>query len=324
MRYPSFEGLRKSFGSSSGGAAGGGGSGNSLFSSLWSSGSTMAGASFTSNDSFLDDLGPTQNNAYDDLPNSLPTEGGNGNGRPRLDRWNSSERTATTLGPFNNRMTRTQTSDSICSSFSDTQPPPESPKENNSNDGINYRFVEQGGVDVLEVDPLDRSDPALAQPIILPPVAGHIPDFHPDFGIQAVPLNRDLEEKIARAMVRDADVIPVPKWASQAISEQPNDVHSPVNEDTIPTDDPVTLSRSLIVNLKKREIYEWALTRQCSSNGCRQELVRRKLYSGRRPQGEYSSLAPQVSAILREIVDNSKGDNIHALKKAYKSRFNLS
>ncbi|KAA8910836.1 hypothetical protein TRICI_004024 [Trichomonascus ciferrii] len=329
MRYPSFEGLRKSFGSSSGGggATGAGGSSNSLFSSLWSSGSTMAGASFTSNDSFLDDLGPTHNNAYDDLPNSLPTAG-DGNGRPKLDRYNSSERTATTLGPFNNRMTRTQTSDSISSSFSDFQPPPESPKENNTNtNGINYRFVQQGDVDVLEVDPLDTSDPALAQPIILPPIAGHIPDFHPDFGIQAVPLNRDLEEKIARAMVRDADVIPIPKWASQAKSEQrPNDTESSVNniDEPTPSDEPVTLSRSLIVNLKKREIYEWALTRQCSSNGCRQELVRRKLYSGRRPQGEYASLAPQVSTILREIIDNSKGDNIHALKKAYKSRFNLS
>lgn len=323
MRYPSFEGLRKSFGSSSGGG-GGGGNNNSLFSSLWFSNSTMAGASFTSTDSFLDDLGPTQNNAYDDLPNSLPATG-NGNDRPKLDRWDSSERTATTLRPFNNRMTRTQTSDSICSSFSDTQPPPESPKDSHiNNDGINYRFVEQGGVDVLEVDSLDTSDAALARPIILPPVAGHIPDFHPDFGIQAVPLNRDLEEKIARAMVRDADVIPVPKWASQAKSDQPNDVDSFENGETIPTDDPVTLSRSLIVNLKKREIYEWAVTRQCSSNGCRQELIRRKLYSGRKPQGEYSSLAPQVTSILREIIDNSKGDNVQALKKAYKSRFNLS
>lgn len=38
---------------------------------------------------------------------------------------------------------------------------------------------------------------------VLPPVAGYLPDLHPDFSIQAVPYCRGFEEKLKSAMLRD-------------------------------------------------------------------------------------------------------------------------
>lgn len=38
---------------------------------------------------------------------------------------------------------------------------------------------------------------------VLPPVAGYLPDLHPDFSVQAVPYSRGFEEKLKAAMLRD-------------------------------------------------------------------------------------------------------------------------
>lgn len=38
---------------------------------------------------------------------------------------------------------------------------------------------------------------------VLPPVAGYLPDLHPDFSVQAVPYSRGFEEKLKSAMLRD-------------------------------------------------------------------------------------------------------------------------
>ncbi len=38
---------------------------------------------------------------------------------------------------------------------------------------------------------------------VLPPVAGYLPDLHPDFSVQAVPYCRGFEEKLKSAMLRD-------------------------------------------------------------------------------------------------------------------------
>lgn len=44
-----------------------------------------------------------------------------------------------------------------------------------------------------------------AEPVILPPVAGHNAEFHPDFVVQGCPRTRDLEDAIIKAMKQDGN-----------------------------------------------------------------------------------------------------------------------
>lgn len=75
---------------------------------------------------------------------------------------------------------------------------------------LTYESVEipEKAASCIDVSPLELADvhvgPMFLEPIVLPPIVGHISDFHPDFAVQACLPSDDLSEKIRQAMLQDA------------------------------------------------------------------------------------------------------------------------
>ncbi|CAN6610460.1 hypothetical protein TRVA0_004S02674 [Trichomonascus vanleenenianus] len=310
-RHPSKEGLRKGasflFGAQSGSFTNSGGSSSSFFSSLWNSSRSESG-SFTSTSS-AEDFPYYFEGDYTGLSSSLPSKQQSASGRPMLSRWHSSERTATTLSPSLNlvsdSMASSVTEDAAVTFQSDTA----------------YELVEDGaGNAILDVE-MPELEP-IFEPIVLPPIAGHIPDFHPDFAVQAVPLNRDIEEKIARAMLKDAEGVPIPKWVHECKKQSTESLFGDgADKESDDSSEFSVMSRSLIINLRNREVYEWALSRTCTKEGCHQLLSRKKLYS-KRPSDDYLQLHGKVHSVLKDVTGKNSGA-CGLLEEAFQSAFGL-
>jgi hypothetical protein len=158
---------------------------------------------------------------------------------------------------------------------------------------------------ILDVEPLHSSMLADdAMPLVLPPVAGHIPEFHPDFGVQACPPSSDLEDRLTRAMLRDADIVPLTTTLEKSRT---------------------ALTQGLIIDIRKREIFEWKLTRITASNGeTRQELSRRSIFSHHTPAPDYAECCTLVSKELRRIVSNdARNTALWELRSAVENVFNV-
>ena len=343
-RYPSLDGLRKSMISSSSSSNN---SSSIFFPSLWQTKPQSSTPSIDESEEgyFEDQSAMSSFDNYSELSTSLPIHRSGSSGlktpksRPSLSRWHSSERTATTVSPnmsmlFQNSSTNSSvfehtTPRSAHSDFDQTSPLSLS-RTDASSSKLQITFsTEEGDDNVVNVDPISSSQiddsesddlPSYhkfgIRPIILPTIAGYIPDFHPDFGLQACPLSRDLEDKIARAMTRDGDMIAVPSWARKKSASQLNETS--VTDLSLSSFEIV--SRCLIVNVKNLEIYEWVLTRTYNENGCSQLLSRSKIFASK-PLREYQSLALKVHRKLAEV--SSESGDIEGLRKLYESAFNL-
>lgn len=76
---------------------------------------------------------------------------------------------------------------------------------------LEYRYVDipEKSSTCIDISPIEYADmsgmfPPLLEPIVLPPVVGHVPEFHPDFALQACIPSPDLDEKITQAMLQDS------------------------------------------------------------------------------------------------------------------------
>jgi hypothetical protein len=273
-RHHSIDGIRRSIGGSS----------SSFFSGFWQSDSQ----SETTVSSFEDYY--EYDKHFDELSTSLP----NGRcARPSLSRCCSSERTATTIC----RMTRAKSfplADPVLHPLTDSE------MAHSSDDGsitpVEYQVVDGGNVLEILPHPTSLNDSFdCPTPIVLPPVAGHIPEFHPDFIVQACPLTRDLDDRITRTMSRDADVF----------SETPGCR---------------AVSRTLIINLRKREISERVLLDGCGAQMSPQQMSTNLMYSNGRPHPDCADTFQNVAKKLRAIVESP---DLEALISAYESHFGV-
>lgn len=76
---------------------------------------------------------------------------------------------------------------------------------------LTYESVElpDKSASCIDVSPFEPSDmnkfgSRFFEPIILPPIVGHIRGFHPDFAVQACSPSEDLDNKITQAMLQDS------------------------------------------------------------------------------------------------------------------------
>lgn len=278
-RHPSSDGLRRSFATS----ASSSGAASSLLSHFWQSDSSPVATPISSVDEYF----PAAHNFDDDLSTSV-----NSNGTPH---WQPLERSATMLFP--NGVPHDPL-DGSCPPTKGTETPTTLPPVFHT-----VNAAKPNEASMLDVEPLNSSMLADdSMPLVLPPVAGHIPEFHPDFAIQACPLSSDLDERITRAMLRDAEVVPVAADAHLGTT---------------------VMSQALVVNIRKREIFEWRLKRVVSATGePRQELTRRAIFANRTPAPDYAEVCTLVSRELRRIISNEgKGTALWELRAAVQNLF---
>lgn len=76
---------------------------------------------------------------------------------------------------------------------------------------VTYESVEipEKSACCIDVSPLELSDitkfgSIFLEPIVLPPIVGHIEEFHPDFAVQACSPSNDIDNKITQAMIQDS------------------------------------------------------------------------------------------------------------------------
>lgn len=142
-------------------------------------------------------------------------------------------------------------------------------------------------------------------PIILPPVAGHVQEFHSDYLVQAVPNYRELEDNITKTMALDAK-----EWGCGRSSDG-------------------ILSTTMIIHLRNRELYEWKLTEVAEEGeSLVPRLVKKKLYSTRQQSEESINHCRSVEAQLKDIMSSKQEHHpteqqLETLKGAFWSCFGL-
>ncbi|ANB13855.1 hypothetical protein AWJ20_4806 [Sugiyamaella lignohabitans] len=253
--------------------------------------------------------------------------------RPSMSRCHSSERSATTLNTINHRLYHRQhTGESnISANNPHTSLHQRTLLQNASDNDLTnlsylptappYRLVHdeenQIVIDVSESATPDQPYEDL-RPIVLPRVAGHVSNFHPDFILQACPITRDLEDQISRTMLRDGDVNSVSIAARNSISSVPSKRQA--------------LSKSLIINLRTREISTYTLVASTDeTSNMTQKLVRKVVFANHKPSPGFSTAFANISKQIADIVEGEEG-TIHSpnrgayftsLVKAFEGCFGL-
>lgn len=158
------------------------------------------------------------------------------------------------------------------------------------------------------------------EPIVLPPIVGHIQEFHPDFAVQACSPSEDLDNKITQAMLQDslafkfneedytstiasstnldsqnmqnfkiytndssiAASLYVPPFKSTELSNVTSDVSCFEIPDTTESYDNAKeiISKTLVIDLQNREIVEHILIRDTDTQHV---IYRNKLFSENKP-----------------------------------------
>lgn len=142
-------------------------------------------------------------------------------------------------------------------------------------------------------------------PIVLPPVAGHVQEFHSDYLVQAVPNYRELEDNITKTMALDAR-----EWGSGRSLDG-------------------TLSSTMIIHLRNRELYEWKLIEQGEQGEPTvPRLFKKKLYSSRLQSEQSLNHCRSVETQLRDIISSNQEHHptelqLETLKTAFWSCFGL-
>lgn len=248
-------------------------------------------------------LSPSESSFTDDVfePSSFSD-------RPGVTRWLSQERTATTVNPVMRNLSSIN-----LSSHDISDDDFHSPSRFRCSTP-NYTLEDS----VLDVDMLSDDEDGCFNtvPIVLPPVVGFVAEYHPDFVLQACPVTRDLEGKISTSMNLDADIVPS-GWVERGFKQRNSS--QTVEE----------LSKTLIVNVKRKELYEWTLVRTCTSQGCQQQLQQKKIFGNKKPISECDLMSGKVESAMRRIFEGAtpgigtKSEAIQQLRESYLSLFNL-
>lgn len=230
--------------------------------------------------------------------------------RPGVTRWHSQERTATTVNPLVRNFSSIYLNDMSedDARFQIDQTPISTPTYKVHGDTVEVEFLSD-----------DDNDTLNPVPIVLPPIVGFVSDFHPDFLLQACPITRDLETKISNCMNSDAELVCPAEYMRRELATTDCGQQQIVQE----------LSKTLIVNVKRKELYEWTVIRTCTNQGCQDELKRKKIFGNKKPSSEYSELTQLVESSLKKIFEGTspeittKAQAVELLGECYLSLFNL-
>lgn len=227
---------------------------------------------------------------------------------------------------------------------------------------LTYESVEipEKSAACIDVSPLALSDmgtfgPMLLEPIVLPPIVGHVNEFHPDFAVQACSSCPDLDEKITQAMLQDSLSFPsedqsdsVENTTSEAFSsdtsksklsndgfskavpsylQTPNPAmfssvslnnHPSTEESGVYEDAKEIVSKTLVIDLYRSEIVEHILVRDTNTH---QTMYCNKLFAKDAPATpavaqSMASVESQISCLISHVLKNSSTLNAVPLSGA--------